>query len=125
MVLDLRSEVTGRILSDLRRLMGDFGLFDAIVAENGAVLTFPHTGRSSILCNPPPPIFVERLRQLGKDIVFLGIAGVDIDAVRGCFDALLLHPVGDMQTVQPATVVIRSDRVVDSNQMSAGEHMNG
>ncbi len=52
--------VTGRILSDLRRLMGDFGLFDAIVAENGAVLTFPHTGRSSILCNPPPPIFVER-----------------------------------------------------------------
>lgn len=71
--------VTGRILSDLRRLMGDFGLFDAIVAENGAVLTFPHTGRSSILCNPPPPIFVERLRQLGKDIVF-GECIVEADA---------------------------------------------
>lgn len=71
--------VTGRILSDLRRLMGDFDLFDAIVAENGAVLSFPGTGRSAILCNPPPRAFVERLRQRGLDIV-CGECIVEADA---------------------------------------------
>lgn len=35
--------VTGRILSDLRRVMGDLRLFD----ENGAVLSFPGSGRSA------------------------------------------------------------------------------
>jgi hydroxymethylpyrimidine pyrophosphatase-like HAD family hydrolase len=33
--------VTGRIMSDLRRVLAEQGLFDAIVAENGAVLAFP------------------------------------------------------------------------------------
>jgi hydroxymethylpyrimidine pyrophosphatase-like HAD family hydrolase len=38
---------TGRILADLQRVMGDLRLVDAVVAENGAVVAFPDTGRSS------------------------------------------------------------------------------
>jgi hydroxymethylpyrimidine pyrophosphatase-like HAD family hydrolase len=40
--------VTGRIMSDLRRVLAEQGLFDAIVAENGAVLAFPR-GRTRLL----------------------------------------------------------------------------
>jgi hydroxymethylpyrimidine pyrophosphatase-like HAD family hydrolase len=55
--------VTGRILSDLRRVLADQGLFDAIVAENGAVLAFPN-GRTRVLGRPPPPEFLNELRRL-------------------------------------------------------------
>ncbi|MEO8350754.1 MAG: HAD hydrolase family protein, partial [Chthoniobacteraceae bacterium] len=43
--------VTGRILSDLRRVLTEEDLFDAIVAENGAVLAFPN-GRTRVLGRP-------------------------------------------------------------------------
>ena len=33
---------TGRILSELRVLVGDLDAFDAVVAENGALLALPH-----------------------------------------------------------------------------------
>jgi hydroxymethylpyrimidine pyrophosphatase-like HAD family hydrolase len=55
--------VTGRILSDLRRVLADPGLFDAIVAENGAVLAFPN-GRTRVLGRPPSPEFLNELRRL-------------------------------------------------------------
>jgi hydroxymethylpyrimidine pyrophosphatase-like HAD family hydrolase len=44
--------VTGRIMSDLRRVLAEQGLFDAIVAENGAVLAFP-SRRTRLLGRPP------------------------------------------------------------------------
>ena len=53
---------TGRILSDLQRVMGDLRLLDAVVAENGAVLAFPDTGRSTVLGRAPAKL-VDRLRQ--------------------------------------------------------------
>jgi len=40
--------VTGRILSELHRVLAEENLFDAIVAENGAVLAFPN-GRTRLL----------------------------------------------------------------------------
>ena len=55
--------VTGRILSDLRRVLADQGLFDAIVAENGAVLAFPN-GRTRVLGRPPSQEFLDELRRL-------------------------------------------------------------
>jgi hydroxymethylpyrimidine pyrophosphatase-like HAD family hydrolase len=55
--------VTGRILQDLRRVAGDLDLFDAVVAENGAVLAFPGKGRTMPLTHPMPPILIEKLRQ--------------------------------------------------------------
>ncbi len=57
--------VTGRILSDLRRLAGDLRFVDAVVAENGAVLAFPETGVSRLLAEPPPAHFRETLDRRG------------------------------------------------------------
>jgi hypothetical protein len=55
--------VTGRILSDLRRVLGNQELFDAIVAENGAVLAFPR-GWTRVLGHPLPESLLSELRRL-------------------------------------------------------------
>jgi hydroxymethylpyrimidine pyrophosphatase-like HAD family hydrolase len=60
--------VTGRILGDLRRVAGDLQFVDAIVAENGAVLSFPGSGRSAVLGHPPPAAFVAELKRRGLSI---------------------------------------------------------
>lgn len=61
--------VTGRRLADLRRVAGDLSFADAVVAENGAVLTFPDSGRSMRLHAPPPPAFSAALRARGIEAV--------------------------------------------------------
>ncbi len=58
--------VTGRILSDLKRVAGELDFVDAIVAENGAVLAFPN-GHSWLIGPPPAPVFVDELRRRGID----------------------------------------------------------
>lgn len=60
--------VTGRILDDLRSLVGDLRLFDAVVAENGAVVAFPSAGRSTQLAPAPPATFVAELRRRHLDV---------------------------------------------------------
>ena len=60
--------VTGRVLSDLRTLIGDLRLFDSIVAENGAVVAFPDSGRSTVLGAPPPPEFLQELYRRGIQV---------------------------------------------------------
>ena len=59
--------VTGRILADLRRLVGDLRIFDAVVAENGAVTAFPRAGRSAHLAPHCPRELTGRLRERGVD----------------------------------------------------------
>ena len=54
---------TGRRLADLRRVAGDLACFDAIVAENGAVLHFPASGRHTLLAHAPNPAFLNELRR--------------------------------------------------------------
>lgn len=54
--------VTGRRLAHLRQSAGDLACFDIIVAENGAVLEYPGTGRHAVLGHPPPRPFLEALR---------------------------------------------------------------
>ena len=61
--------VTGRILEDLRRLLVELELFDAIVAENGAVLHLPVSGRTTPLGAPPPAVFLEELRRRGVPVL--------------------------------------------------------
>lgn len=56
---------TGRILSDLRALVGDLDAFDAIVAENGALLALPRSGRTIALAAPPHEALVSLLRARG------------------------------------------------------------
>jgi hydroxymethylpyrimidine pyrophosphatase-like HAD family hydrolase len=57
--------VTGRILGDLRRVAGDLSFVDAVVAENGAVVIFPRSGRSTALHHLPSPLFLEKLKERG------------------------------------------------------------
>jgi hydroxymethylpyrimidine pyrophosphatase-like HAD family hydrolase len=67
--------VTGRELASLFNTFADPGVFDSIIAENGAVLYQPAAGAVQVLSSPPPPAFVERLERahvplwLGHSIV--------------------------------------------------------
>jgi len=57
--------VTGRRLDDLQRVYPRSRMFDAIVAENGALLHRPASRETRLLGGPPPPSFVEALRRRG------------------------------------------------------------
>jgi hypothetical protein len=57
--------VTGRILSDLEALFRDPPPFDAIVAENGAVLRLPNLPSPITLSQEPDPRFLAGLRSRG------------------------------------------------------------
>src|SRR5947208_1652215 len=56
--------VTGRVLPDLRRVCGRLDRFDAVVAENGALLHLPWSN-DQILAEPPPPALLRRLEERG------------------------------------------------------------
>jgi HAD superfamily hydrolase (TIGR01484 family) len=57
--------VTGRRLVELLEVLPQIDLFDCVVAENGAVLYIPQTREETLLCQPLPLEFIERLRSLG------------------------------------------------------------
>src|SRR5687767_3907031 len=54
--------VTGREIPDLAHVCPRLDAFDGIVAENGALLYEPATGRETPLAAAPPPQFVEILK---------------------------------------------------------------
>lgn len=64
--------VTGREIEDLRRVFPREELFDRIVAENGAVVYRPETKDLAALAEPPPPGFVEALRERGVEPLSVG-----------------------------------------------------
>ncbi len=64
--------VTGREMVDLEVIFHRLDLFDLIVAENGAVLYWPHTNRSELLHDAPSQEFVEALRQRGVEPLSVG-----------------------------------------------------
>ncbi len=68
--------VTGRELTDLQRVMPRLDLFDLVIAENGALLYDPANHEERALSDPPPPVFVERLRELGVAPLWVGRAVV-------------------------------------------------
>lgn len=64
--------VTGRQLNDLLRVFPDAPLFDAIVAENGAVLYRPASRAMRLLAPPPPAEFVQTLERRGVGPLWRG-----------------------------------------------------
>jgi hydroxymethylpyrimidine pyrophosphatase-like HAD family hydrolase len=71
--------VTGRILDELRRVAGDLHFVDGVIAENGAVIHFPDSGRTSALAPLVPEDFVMELRR--RSVPFAaGQCLVDADA---------------------------------------------
>ncbi len=64
--------ITGRELESLRSVFPELGLFDLIVAENGALLYYPSTGKEKVLGKAPPAAFVEMLRRAGANPLSVG-----------------------------------------------------
>jgi hypothetical protein len=102
--------VTGRTFFELTRVCSRLDLFDAVVAENGAVLHFP---TDDAICDegpPPPPRLIAELDrrsipfQAGRVIIgtdrsyeaevraALAAAGVDLRLVRNRAALMLLPP---------------------------------
>jgi hypothetical protein len=64
--------VTGRELPDLRRVFPEVVGFDAVVAENGALLWRPGWGEPQALAPAPPPAFIAALRARRVEPLALG-----------------------------------------------------
>jgi hydroxymethylpyrimidine pyrophosphatase-like HAD family hydrolase len=64
--------VTGRQLNDLLHAFPEAGSFDAVVAENGAVVHRPRSQETRVLAPPPSPRFVEALRSRGVGPIWVG-----------------------------------------------------
>ncbi len=60
--------VTGRQLPELLSIFPEVGLFDRVVAENGALLYRPDTGEGRDLGDPPPPALIDLLAKRGVPI---------------------------------------------------------
>lgn len=57
--------VTGRVLEDVQRACDELSPFDAVVAENGAVVYLCSLGRIIQIGSPPPDYFLGELRAHG------------------------------------------------------------
>ena len=66
--------VTGRELPDLQKVCPFTGLFDCIVAENGALLFWPIKGQKQVLAPAPSPEFIRCLRAQGVSPLSVGEA---------------------------------------------------
>jgi len=98
--------VTGRRLDDLIRSTGNVDCFDAVVAENGAVLHFPRRGQTIPLAPPPSAVFLDELQR--RSISFdVGASVVETDAscAPSVIDAIrALH--------QPLVIVFNRGRLM-------------
>jgi len=73
--------VTGRRLAELKSVAGNLGCFNAVVAENGAVLYYPESGRQAVLGHAPSARFLECLSQRGIEFA-VGESVVETEASR-------------------------------------------
>jgi HAD superfamily hydrolase (TIGR01484 family) len=64
--------VTGRELDQLQEVCPRLDLFEYVVAENGALLYQPSTGKETPLATPPPASFVTTLKQRGVGPISVG-----------------------------------------------------
>ena len=64
--------VTGRHLPDLLRVFPQIGLFDCVVAENGALLYWPNSGMEQPLGERPPDAFMTALREHDVAPLYIG-----------------------------------------------------
>ena len=64
--------VTGRRVEDLLQVCPAIGLFDSVVAENGAVVYDPGRREDIVLGTPVPERFVDRLRERGVTPIEVG-----------------------------------------------------
>ncbi|WP_036480995.1 HAD family hydrolase [Myxosarcina sp. GI1] len=63
---------TGRRIPSLLEIFDHLELFDLAVAENGALIYYPQTKESQLLCQPVSQEFCDRLKQQGVSKVAMG-----------------------------------------------------
>jgi hydroxymethylpyrimidine pyrophosphatase-like HAD family hydrolase len=85
--------VTGRQLDDLRSVFPETGVFDRIVAENGAVVHDPSTRRTRTLGAEPPAAFVAELARRGVQPLSVGRV---IVATWQPHEAVVLNTIRDL-----------------------------
>ena len=71
--------VTGRRIDDLQRVAGDLHFVDAVIAENGAVISFPESEYERNLGQAPPPVLLKDLQSNSVEYS-IGRCVVDADA---------------------------------------------
>ncbi len=79
--------VTGRELESLLQILPQIGLFDRVVAENGAVLFRPSTATVISLAPPPSAEFVTRLKKL--DVLPLSVGRSVVATLRVHYEAVI------------------------------------
>src|SRR3954466_9033543 len=79
--------VTGRELEELLAVFPDIGVFDRVVAENGALLYRPNTEQRVALHEPPPLALIQALKASG---IPLAIGHVILATVRP-YETLVLE----------------------------------
>jgi HAD superfamily hydrolase (TIGR01484 family) len=84
--------VTGRELPDLLQVFPEAGLFDRIVAENGALLYRPQSKEEVVLAEASPPEFLRRLRASIPDLA----VGRVVVATGEPNEALVLETIREM-----------------------------
>jgi hydroxymethylpyrimidine pyrophosphatase-like HAD family hydrolase len=85
--------VTGRELDELLAVFPAIGVFDRVVAENGALLYVPATGKRRALGEPPPALFVRELERRG--VVPLSV-GESIVATVHPHETVVLQAIRDL-----------------------------
>jgi hydroxymethylpyrimidine pyrophosphatase-like HAD family hydrolase len=85
--------VTGRDLADLKEVCPGLERFDRVVAENGAVLYRPATGEATVLGPPPPPEFVQALRDRG--VARLAVSQAIVATVKP-YETAVLEAIRDL-----------------------------
>jgi len=132
--------VTGRILDDLRCLLGSLRAFDAVVAEEGAVLAFPPSGSSRQLAPPVPAALLATLEarglafRAGQCLVECEahVASRVIEQVRALELPLVLHFNRGRMMILPQAVskatglreALRSLRLSAHNALAIGDGEN-
>jgi len=85
--------VTGRTLPDLQSVFPEIGIFDFVVAENGALLFEPAKNEQTLLAEPPTSHFLRRLKQLRISPLSVGRA---IVATREPNETAVLTAIRDL-----------------------------
>jgi hydroxymethylpyrimidine pyrophosphatase-like HAD family hydrolase len=98
--------VTGRRLPDLRRAVGDLACFDVVVAENGAVLEFPSSGRHVQLSHAPAAQVLDALKQRGVKVL-PGESVIEADAAAA---PTMLEVIRSLE--QPLTLSFNRNRLM-------------
>lgn len=84
--------VTGRRLDNLYDVFPQAETFDCIVAENGALISFPITGEEKLLGDPPPNSLIQILEERQVNPLSIGrrIVSTEIPHDKTVIEAIAL-----------------------------------